>query len=126
MPSSHEKVSLSLSETPGAYSTFDFLADEFEVEAWTRENLDELAWKLYERYMAAHDEDFEPRLSFTEEVPCRGGLLLATNKPVYFDRDEAVMSRSIDNAVCKAVRCACFAVDETLVNEAMTQMAVCA
>lgn len=125
MPSSHEKVSLSLSGTPDANSTFDFLADEFEVEARTRENLDELAWKLYERYMAAHDEDFEPGLSFTEEVPCRGGLLWATTKPVYFDRDEAVMSRSIDNAVCKAVRCACFAVDETLVNEAMTQMAVC-
>ena len=112
MPSSLEKVSLSLSGTSAANSTFDFLADEFEEEARTRENLDELAWKLYERYMAAHDEDFEPGLIFTEELPCRGGLLWATTEPVYFDRDEAVMSRSIDNAVCKAVRCACFAVDE--------------
>lgn len=126
MPSSLEKVSLSLSGTSAANSTFDFLADEFEEEARTRENLDELAWKLYERYMAAHDEDFEPGLSFTEELPCRGGLLWATTKPVYFDRDEAVMSRSIDNAVCKAVRCACFAVDETVVNKALSQMAVCA
>ena len=75
MPSSLEKVSLSLSGTSAANSTFDFLADEFEEEARTRENLDELAWKLYERYMAAHDEDFEPELSFTEELPCRGGLL---------------------------------------------------
>lgn len=88
MPSSLEKVSLSLSGTSAANSTFDFLADEFEEEARTRENLDELAWKLYERYMAAHDEDFEPGLSFTEELPCRGGLLWATTEPVYFDRDE--------------------------------------
>lgn len=113
MPSSLEKVSLSLSRTSAANSTFDFLADEFEEEARTRENLDELAWKLYERYMAAHDEDFEPGLSFTEELPCRGGLLWATTEPVYFDRDEAV-------------RCACFAVDETVVNKALSQMAVCA
>lgn len=47
MPSSLEKVSLSLSGTSAANSTFDFLADEFEEEARTRENLDELAWKLY-------------------------------------------------------------------------------
>lgn len=114
MPSSLEKDSLSRSGTIDANGTFDFLADEFEEEARTRENLDELAWKLYERYMAAHDEDFESGLSFTEEVPCRGGLLWATTEPVYFDRDDAVMSRSIDNAACKAVRCACFAVDETL------------
>ena len=32
MPSSLEKVSLSLSGTSAANSTFDFLADEFEVE----------------------------------------------------------------------------------------------
>lgn len=65
MPSSLEKDSLSRSGTIDANGTFDFLADEFEEEARTRENLDELAWKLYERYMAAHDEDFESGLSFT-------------------------------------------------------------
>lgn len=69
MPSSLEKVSLSLSGTSAANSTFDFLADEFEEEARTRENLDELAWKLYERYMAAHDEDFEPGLSLRRSFP---------------------------------------------------------
>lgn len=36
MPSSLEKVSLSLSGTSAANSTFDFLADEFEEEARTR------------------------------------------------------------------------------------------
>ncbi len=51
MPSSLEKDSLSRSGTIDANGTFDFLADEFEEEARTRENLDELAWKLYERYM---------------------------------------------------------------------------
>lgn len=43
MPSCLEKVPLSLSGTSAANSTFDFLADEFEEEARTRENLDELA-----------------------------------------------------------------------------------
>ena len=115
MPSPIEKDHCSFSGTESASGTFACQTDEFEKEARTRENLDELAWKLYARYIEARNEDFAEGLSFTEKVSCRCGLLWATTEPVSYDPDDAVMSERIDHAVRKAVQCARFTSDTVVI-----------